>query len=98
ELRVSRDAARAPDARNDRHLIEVRLRVDEGPGKTVDGGPDPTTGAPDVRHALHPQERLHRILRVRGNFEFDFHQVLAHCAASWIALRIAFGSWTLPPA
>ena len=99
EAGVAGDAAGAADSGDDGHLVQIGLGIEQRAREAVDGGADAASGAPDVRHAVHAQERLDRIDGVRRNLVGNFErQVFGHRTASVIALRMASGLCTLPPA
>ena len=98
EPRVSGDAAGAADAGNHGDLVQVRLGSEQGAGEAVDRGADAASGTPDVRHAVHAEERLDGVVRVDRNIDRNFESLFVHRAASTMAFRMASGLCTLPPA
>ena len=61
QVHVAGDAAGAADAGDDGDLVQVELGLDQRAREAVDRGADAAARAPDVRHAVHAQERLDRI-------------------------------------
>jgi hypothetical protein len=95
---ISGDASRAADPGDHRDLIQVGLRIEQRAGEAVDCRADAASGTPDVRHAIHAQERFYRVVRFHRDLIRNFEGCFVHRAASTMAFRITFGSCTVPPA